>query len=175
MAQSLKNIKGFAYDIDGVMTDGSVLAMPDGDILRIFNAKDSFGVRMASIHGYKLAVITGGRSESLIHRSLMCGVPKEDVYLNSRNKVRDLLAWCDKYGLKPEEVMYFGDDIPDVAVLKMVGIGVAPCDACAEAKEAADIVSPYGGGRGCVRHAIEEVLKAQGQWTFDVDKYEKRF
>ena len=175
MAQSLKNIKGFAYDIDGVMTDGSILAMPDGDILRIFNAKDSFGVRMASMHGYPVAVITGGRSESLIHRSLMCGVPKEDVYLNSRNKVRDLLAWCDKYGLKPEEVMYFGDDIPDVAVLKMVGIGVAPSDACAEAKEAADIVSPYPGGPGCVRHAMEEVLKAQGEWTFDVDKYEKRF
>ena len=65
------------------------------------------GKDIFSIHGYKLAVITGGRSESLIHRALMCGVPKEDVYLNSRNKVRDLLAWCDKYGLKPEERRIF--------------------------------------------------------------------
>ncbi len=167
MAQSLKNIRAFAYDIDGVMTDGSVLAMPDGDILRIFNAKDSFGVRMASLHGYPVAVITGGRSESLIHRSLMCGVPKEDVYLNSRNKVRDFKHFCNKYGLSPDEVMYIGDDIPDVAVIRAAGIGVA--------REAADLVSPYPGGRGCVRHAIEEVLKARGDWTFDVDKYEKRF
>ena len=175
MAQSLKNIRAFAYDIDGVMTDGSVLAMPDGDILRIFNAKDSFGVRMASMHGYPTAVITGGRSESLIHRSLMCGVKKEDVYLNSRNKLKDFEHFCSKYGLKPEEVMYFGDDIPDVAVIRAAGIGVAPADACAEAREAADLVSPFPGGRGCVRHAIEDVLKARGDWTFDVDKYEKRF
>lgn len=175
MAQSLKNIKAFAYDIDGVMTDGSVLAMPDGDILRIFSAKDSFGLRMASMHGYKLAVITGGRSRSLVHRAIMCGVLEEDVHLNSRNKVRDLLDFCEKYSLKPEEVMYFGDDVPDAAALKLAGIGVAPADACQEAKDAADIVSDFPGGRGCVRDAIEQVLKAQGQWTFDVDNYEKRF
>ena len=91
MVPNLKKIRAFALDIDGVMTDGGVLAMPDGDILRVFNAKDSFALRMASLNGYGLAVITGGRSQSIFKRALMCGVPEGDVYLWSRNKERDLL------------------------------------------------------------------------------------
>ena len=175
MGPNLNKIRAFALDIDGVMTDGGVLAMPDGDILRVFNAKDSFALRMASLNGYGLAVITGGRSQSIFKRALMCGVPEGDVYLWSRNKERDLRKFCQAHGYSLDEVVYFGDDIPDVDAIKAAGMGVAPADACQECLDAADFVSDYPGGHGCVRQTVEMVLKAQGRWKFDTDSYEKRF
>ena len=171
----LKKIKGIAFDIDGVMTDGGIFCMSDGDLLRIFDAKDSFAVRMAAMHGFHTAVITGGRSISIVKRCTGMGVPEDDVHLASRIKSKDLQKFCDKYGMDPSEVMYFGDDLPDIPVIKAVGLGVAPSDAVEEVRQAADFVSPYPGGKGCVRHAIEMVLRAQGQWTFDEALYEKQF
>ena len=173
--EKLQRIKAIAFDIDGVMTDGGILALSNGDLLRVFDAKDSFGVRMAKMNGLNTAVITGGSSESILRRFTMCGVDEEDIYLHSRIKIDDFNDFCQKHMLDPEEVMYFGDDLPDVPVLKACGIGVAPADAVEEVKQAADYVSPYGGGRGCVRHAIEMVLKEQGRWSLDDKKYKQMF
>lgn len=173
--EKLLKIKAVAFDIDGVMTDGGILATSDGDLLRIFDAKDSFGVRMAKMNGLHTAVITGGSSESILRRFSVCGVDPDDIYLHSRIKINDLNSFCEKHSLKPEEVMFFGDDLPDLPVIKACGLGVAPADAVEEVKQAADYVSPYGGGRGCVRHAIEMVLKAQGRWNLDDRKYKEMF
>ena len=171
----LKRIKALVFDIDGVITDGGILAMPDGDLLRVFDAKDSFGVRMVKMHGLHTGIITGASSESIVRRFTVCGVDKEDIYLHSRIKMNDFKRFCDSHSLSPEEVMYLGDDLPDVAVLKACGMGIAPADAVQEARDAADFVSPYPGGRGCIRHAAEMLLKSQGLWQLDDVKYQKMF
>ncbi len=171
----LERIRAIAFDIDGVMTDGGILAMSDGDLLRVFDAKDSFGVRMAKMNGLHTGIITGGSSESIIKRFSVCGVDEDDIYLHSRIKIEDFNAFCQKHSLLPEEVMFFGDDLPDLPVIEACGIGVAPADAVEEVKQAADFVSPFGGGHGCVRHAVEMVLKAQGRWHLDDALYKKMF
>jgi 3-deoxy-D-manno-octulosonate 8-phosphate phosphatase (KDO 8-P phosphatase) len=173
--ERLLGIKAVAFDIDGVLTDGGILAMPDGDLLRVFDAKDSFGVRMAKMNGLHTGIITGGSSESILKRFSVCGVDPDDIYLHSRIKIDDFNKFCQKHSLKAEEVMYFGDDLPDVPVMQACGIGVAPADAVQEVRDAADFVSPFGGGHGCVRHAIEMVLKAQGRWHLDDSLYKKMF
>ena len=99
----------------------------------------------------------------------------EDVYLGSRDKIEDFDDFCARHGVRPEEVMYFGDDLPDLPVMVKCGCGVAPADAVAEVLEAADYVSPKAGGRGCVRDTIEKVMKAQGTWSLDVSLYKKKF
>jgi len=173
--KKLSRIRAIAFDIDGVMTDGGILAMSDGDLLRIFDAKDSFGVRMAKMNGLHTAVITGGSSESILKRFSVCGVDPDDIYLHSRIKLDDFNAFCHKHSLLPEEVMFFGDDLPDIPVMKACGLGVAPADAVKEVRRAADFVSPFKGGHGCIRHAVEMVLKARGKWHLDDEKYKKMF
>jgi 3-deoxy-D-manno-octulosonate 8-phosphate phosphatase (KDO 8-P phosphatase) len=173
--ERLLRIKAIAFDIDGVMTDGGILAMPDGDLLRVFDAKDSFGVRMAKMNGLHTGIITGGSSESIVKRFSYCGVEPEDIYLHSRIKLDDFNEFCQRHSLLPEEVMFFGDDLPDIPVMKACGIGVAPADAVEEVKQAADFVSPCAGGHGCVRHAVEMILKTQGRWQLDDALYKKMF
>lgn len=175
MEEKFRKIKAVAFDVDGVITDGGILAMPDGDLLRVFDAKDSFGIRMAKMNGLHTCIITGGSSESIVKRFSVCGIDQEDIYLHSRIKINDFNDFCTKHLLKPEEVMYFGDDLPDIPVLKACGIGVAPADAAEEVKEIADYVSPYNGGHGCVRHTIEMVLKSQDRWQLDDQLYKKMF
>ena len=171
----LLKIKAFAFDIDGVATDGSILCIPGGDLLRVYDAKDSFAVRMAAMNGYPVAVITGGSSFSIRERMVTTGLKPEDVFLHSRNKMDEFRIFCDRYSLQPEDVMYFGDDVPDIEVLQTCGCGVCPSDAVEEVKAAADYVSPFPGGKGCLRDTIEKVMKAQGRWVFDTDVYRKRF
>ena len=171
----LKDIKGFALDIDGVMTDGGILADLEGQLYRTYDAKDGFAIRMASMNGFPVGVITGARSQSVRARFSGNGIPPEDVYLGSRDKITDFVDFCARHGLEQSQVMYFGDDIPDIPVILAAGIGVAPSDAVDEAKEAADIVSDRPGGKCCVRKHIEQVMKAQGRWNFDVQVYKKRF
>ncbi len=170
-----KDIKAFAFDVDGVMTDGGIIADLEGQLYRQFDAKDGFAVRMAAMNGFPVGVITGGRSQSIRARFRTNGIPAEDIYLGSRNKMEDFDDFCTRHGLKPSDVMFFGDDIPDVAVILEAGIGVAPADACEEARNAADIVSDRPGGKQVVREMMEKVLKSQGRWTFNVAEYKRRF
>lgn len=171
LKERLLKIKAFAYDIDGVLTDGSLLALPDGDLLRIFNAKDGMGCRMAYLNGFKQALVTGGVSESVMKRCELLGIKREDMFMGSRIKLPDFLKFCEKYGLSKEEVCYVGDDIPDICVLKECGLAVCPADAVEEVKAVCHYVSPYGGGKGCIRNLIELVLKTQGKWEFDPVAY----
>lgn len=167
-------IRAFAFDIDGVLTDGGVYAV-NGDLLRCFDAKDSFAIRMASMAGYKLGVITGGHSQTIIQRMIHCGVPQENILLLCRDKMEDFANFCDKNGLAPEEVMYFGDDLPDIPVIKACGIGVCPSDAADDVKEVADIVSAYPGGHWCVRKMLEEVMRSHGKWHLDIELYKAAY
>lgn len=171
----LLDIKAITLDIDGVMTDGTTLVTPEGLPLRAFDEKDGFGLRMAAMNDVILGVFTGGSLECVRKRMAAFGVPQENTYLRCRDKMLQLNDFCAKYGLKREQVMYIGDDIPDVCVLKACGVGVAPADSVPEALEAADYIASKAGGKGCVREAIELVLKAQGKWVFDVEKYNRMF
>lgn len=170
-----KKIKAFVFDVDGVLTDGGIFADNDGNLFRTFNAKDAFAIRMASMHGYHLAVITGGRSVSIVKRMKVCGIGEEDVYLGSRDKMKDFDDFCSRHGISHDEVMYFGDDLPDIPVIKACGIGVCPSDAVDEVLKAADYMSEFPGGRLCVREAVEKVMRKKGDWNLDISLYEQRF
>lgn len=171
----LNKIKAFAFDIDGVATEGTLLCMPDGDFLRMYDAKDGFAIRMACMNGYPVAVITGGSSESIRKRMMASGIKPEDVFLHCRDKMVEFRQFCERYQLQPEDVMYFGDDIPDVEVMQACGCGVCPSDAISEAKSAADWMTDAPGGKGCLREAIEKTLKKQGRWIFDPVVYKQKF
>ena len=171
----LKSVKAFAFDIDGVATEGGVFCNSEGDLLRTYDAKDGFGIRMAVMRGYPVAVITGGSSESIRKRMLASGVESQNVFLHCRDKREEFAIFCERYNLKPEDVMYFGDDVPDLDVLKACGVAVCPADAVDEGKEVADWVTSKPGGKGCLREAIEATLRAQGQWIFEPDVYKKKF
>ena len=171
----LKSVKAFAFDIDGVATEGGVFCNSEGDLLRTYDAKDGFGIRMAVMRGYPVAVITGGSSESIRKRMLASGVESQNVFLHCRDKREEFTIFCERYNLKPEDVMYFGDDVPDLDVLKACGVAVCPADAVDEVKEVADWVTSKPGGKGCLREAIEATLRAQGQWIFEPDVYKKQF
>lgn len=171
----LSHIKAFAFDIDGVATDGGVFCDPNGDLLRTYDAKDGFAIRMAVMNGFHVAVITGGSSESIRKRMITSGLKPEDVFLHCRDKRVQFHQFCERYSLSPSDVMYFGDDVPDIACMKMSGCGVAPSDAVPEAREAAHWVSDCPGGKGCLRQGIETTLRQQGKWIFEEDLYRKLF
>ncbi len=168
-------IRAFAFDVDGVFTDGGILCDLAGELYRTFDSKDGFGVRMAVMKGYPCAIITGGRSGSILARFRSCGIQPENVYLGSRDKIVDFNEFCQKYNLSADEVLYVGDDIPDIDVMSACGIGVSPADGVPEAKLAADFISSFPGGRGCVRDVIERVLRSRGDWEFDVSAYKAQF
>ena len=175
MVPNLKNIKAIAYDLDGVATDGSIILIATGEegLVRVVNAKDSFASRVAAARGFIMAVISGGKTEALRSRCLHMGIREENLYLGVRGKLAVFREFCERNGLRPEEVAYFGDDVPDTQVLRACGLGIAPADAAEEAKAAADYVTERPGGRGCIREGIEMILKAQGKWTFDEDHYDQ--
>lgn len=176
MEPNLSRIKAFVFDVDGVLTDGTAMSCPGSDeAVRCFNERDGHGMRMAALNGYGLGIITGGRCESVRLRVTRFGVKKEDVYMHAKNKIVAFDDFCARHSYTREEVMYFGDDIPDVALLRYAGVGVAPADAMPEALAAADIVSPDPGGKLCARHMMERVMKEQGKWQFDVDRYDAMF
>ena len=170
-----QKIKAFAFDVDGVLTDGGILADLNGELYRVFDSKDSMAIRMAVMKGFHMAVITGGRSESIRKRFETCGIKADDVYLGSRAKIEDFQDFCNRHGLAPEEVMYFGDDLPDIPVMQACGCGVCPSDAVDEVKAIADHISTKPGGKGCVREILQAVMQAQGIGHLDVYEYKRHF
>ena len=175
MEGRFSRIRAFAFDVDGVLTDGGILADLNGELYRTFDSKDGMAIRMAAMKGFHMAIITGGRSESIRQRFESCGIKPEDVYLRSRAKIEDFEDFCTRHGLSAEEVMYFGDDLPDIPVMVACGCGVCPSDAVEEVKEIADFISTRPGGKGCAREWIQTVLKEQGKWELDVQAYKKHF
>lgn len=175
MDDKLLNIKAFAFDVDGVLTDGGILADLNGELYRTFDSKDGMAIRMAVMKGYPVGIITGGRSESIRMRYKSCGIKPEDVYLGSRAKIEDFTDFCSRYGLDASEVMYFGDDLPDIPVMVACGCGACPSDAVDDVKEIADYIGTRPGGKGFAREALEMVMKLHGKWHLDVQEYKKRF
>lgn len=158
----LKNVKAFIFDVDGVMSGSYVFLHPSGDMMRSMNIKDGFALGKAVRLGYPIGIISGAASESIRIRFNNLGI--DDVYLKSFEKMPDFDHFCSKYQLKPEEIMYMGDDLPDLDVMKIVGLPVCPADAADEIKQVSLYISAKKGGRGCVRDVMEQVMKAQHKW-----------
>lgn len=158
----LNKVKAFIFDIDGVLTDGSVTIMPNGEQVRILNIKDCYALQLAAKKGYLIAVISGGRSELVKTRLLSFGV--KEVYLGSYNKLDVYNEFIEVYSLQHDEILYMGDDIPDYEVMKRVGVPTCPNDAAQEIKDICIYISPKNGGKGAVRNVVEQVLKVHGMW-----------
>ena len=160
--ERLQNVKGFAFDVDGVFTDGSVIIHSSGELLRSSNTRDGYAVKKAVESGFPVAIITGGQSEAVAIRFKGLGVT--DIYLNSTDKLDAVEDFRYKYGLELSEILYMGDDIPDYEVMQHVGFPTCPADAAPEIIELASYISNFGGGNGCVRDVIEQVLKLKNFW-----------
>lgn len=158
----LSKIRAFVFDVDGVLSPATVPMGADGMPMRMVNVKDGYAIQLAVKHGYKFAIITGGYSDALALRYKALGV--NDVYMGSSMKLPILKKWMEDNRLRPEQVIFVGDDIPDHDCMRYVGLGVAPEDADVEVKRVARYISPVKGGYGVGRDVIEEVMKAQGEW-----------
>ena len=158
----LPKITTLIFDVDGVLTDGSVTIMPNGDQLRSFSSKDTFAIQLAVKNGLRVCVITGGSSEAVKNALLRLGV--KDVYLKVKNKIDCYDDIKVMYDLEDNEIMYMGDDLPDYEVMKNVGIPACPKNAAREILDIAKYISDTDGGKGCVRDIIEKVLRAKGLW-----------
>jgi len=162
MLNKLSQITTFIFDVDGVLTDGSVFVTEAGDQCRTFNTKDGYALQLAVKCGYNVCVITGGKSEGVRHRLNSLGVT--DVYLGAHTKIDLFKAYISDKAIDSAAILYMGDDIPDIDIMKQVALPTCPADAAEEVKAVAKYISPALGGRGCVRDVIEKVLKIQGKW-----------
>ena len=161
----LKKIKAIIFDIDGVLSSETITLSADGVPLRTVNIKDGYAIQLAMKLGLRIVILTGANTPSVRVRYEGLGV--EDIYLGCAVKIETYDAFLAKYGLTDEEVMYMGDDIPDLEIMRRVGCPVCPKDACAEIKAISTYVSDIEGGRGCGRDVIEQVLRAQGKWVMN--------
>ncbi len=161
--EKIARVKGFIFDVDGVLTNGLLTPTPDGDFIRQYNAKDGYAIAYAISEGYKICIISGGRGTSL--RARLEALKIEHIYIDCIDKIAAMEHFFASSGLTAEEVVYMGDDIPDLACMRHVAIPVAPADAVSEIAEAAIYISQFEGGRGCVRDIIEQTLRSQGNWA----------
>jgi len=158
----LNQITTFVFDVDGVLTDSSIQISTAGELLRTMNTKDGYAMKMAQKAGYTVCIISGGKNEGV--RERLRGLGITDIYLGVDDKVEQMDEFFDIYKIKPEQVLYMGDDIPDLYPMKLVGLPCCPQDAAPEIKEISLYVSHNDGGKGCVRDVIEQVMKVQGKW-----------
>lgn len=162
---NLKKIRGFAFDVDGVLSPSTIPMSDSGEPMRMVNIKDGYALQLAVKKGYHIAIITGGRTESVRFRYEALGI--KDVFLGASHKIDIFKTWMKSRGLAPEETLYMGDDIPDLHCMREAGLACAPCDACHEALKIASYISRSIGGYGCGRDVIEQVLRANGDWMSD--------
>jgi 3-deoxy-D-manno-octulosonate 8-phosphate phosphatase (KDO 8-P phosphatase) len=162
-----KSIKLFVLDVDGVLTDGNLLVLNDGQMARSMNIKDGYALQLAVKKGYRVLVISGGNSDAVKNRLEKLGIT--EVSMNVVRKKEVLANYVTEHGLHWPEVLYMGDDIPDLVPMQMVGLACCPNDAVPEIKALSQYISPIDGGRGCVRDVIEKVMKLNNHWNNDED------
>jgi 3-deoxy-D-manno-octulosonate 8-phosphate phosphatase (KDO 8-P phosphatase) len=161
----LRHVNTFVFDYDGVLTDGTVILMSDGDALRTANVKDGYALQLAMKKGYRVAIISGGYSESMVRRFEALKI--KDVFLGVNNKIEVFNNYLAKNNIDSSHVLFMGDDIPDYEIMKVAGVSTCPADASEEIRAIARYISHQKGGRGCVRDVIEQVMKIQGRWMND--------
>lgn len=160
-----KPISTFVFDVDGVLTDGTVQLLPNGEQSRKMNIRDGYALQLAVKKGYRVVIISGGRSESVVSRLQGLGI--KDIYTGVLDKQEKLQDYVFENDLRWEEIIFMGDDIPDYRAMQLVGLPICPADAAPEIRGICRYVSPINGGNGCVREIIEKVLKLNGHWMMD--------
>lgn len=162
-----KVITTFIFDMDGVLTDGTLMILDNGQFIRRMHIKDGYALQLAVKKGYRVAVISGSTSDPAVIRLGKLGIT--DVFMGVQNKPEVFKQYLARHGLQPAEVLYMGDDIPDLGVMKLAGMSCAPSDAVTEIRQAARFISNHPGGMGCVREVIERVMKLNDHWDLDTD------
>lgn len=158
----LTKIKALVFDVDGVLSPSTIPMSPEGLPTRMVNIKDGYALQLAVKAGLLIAIITGGNTLAVQVRFEALGI--KDIFQGVAHKLPCLLEWMAEKQLQPDQVLYMGDDIPDLKPMRAVGLPVAPWDAASEVKQTAIYVSRFTGGYGCVRDVVEQVLKANGHW-----------
>lgn len=158
----LTKIKALAFDVDGVLSTDVMPMHPGGEPMRTVSVKDGYALQLAVRQGFHIAIITGGRTEAVRMRFANLGI--EDIYMGSSVKILDYCHFRDKYRLGDEEILYMGDDIPDLQAMKTCGLPCCPKDAVSDIKKISKYISHFKGGCGCGRDVIEQTMKAQGKW-----------
>ncbi|PQB04521.1 KdsC family phosphatase [Aureitalea marina] len=159
----LKDIRCFIFDVDGVMTDGRVLITTDGQLYRAMNIKDGFALKTAVDKGYEVVAISGGNNTGV--KSRLEGLGLSEIYLGVSDKISLMYEIFSRKEIETNQVLYMGDDIPDLHAMQEVILPCCPQDAVPEIKAVSRYVSHRSGGQGCVRDVIEQVLKVQGNWA----------
>ncbi|MBP3251618.1 MAG: HAD hydrolase family protein [Prevotella sp.] len=165
----LKKIKAIIFDVDGVLSCETITLPAEGVPLRTVNIKDGYAIQLAMKLGLRIVVMTGATVDAIKHRYE--GLGMEDIYMGCSVKIKTYESFLQKYGLADENIMYMGDDIPDLEVMRRVGCPVCPKDACPEVREASIYVSHRNGGCGCARDVIEQTLRAQGLWQMNATAF----
>ena len=162
MLENLKNISCFIFDVDGVLTNGEVIVMPNGILVRKMSIKDGYAIQLAIKKGYHVWIISGGNSEEVKDRLLNLGV--KEVYMGVRDKSMLVKKLVHEHQVPLNNIIYMGDDMPDYEAMKLVGIAACPNDAADDIKAIASYITLAGGGAGCAREVIEKVLKLNAHW-----------
>ncbi len=168
--QRLNRIRAFVFDMDGVLTNGVFHVGGDGKPIRNLNSKDGYAIQLAVKKGYTVGLISGGNCDGV--KSLLQKAGITDIYMRAASKLdawSDFLSVYEHQDLKPEEIVYMGDDIPDYYLIEAAGVGCCPANAAPEIKQVSDYVSHRNGGEGCVRDIIEQTLKVQNNWMLQGD------
>lgn len=160
--QKLKEINTFIFDVDGVLTNGDILASDSGEFLRTFNIKDGYALQLAVKRGFHVCIISGGKGQAMQKRFEGLGI--KEIFLGVSDKVQILQNFLEKYQVNASQVLYMGDDIPDLKVMKLVGLPTCPADAVPEIKAISEYISPYTGGKTAVRDIVEKALRVQEKW-----------
>jgi 3-deoxy-D-manno-octulosonate 8-phosphate phosphatase (KDO 8-P phosphatase) len=165
--QHFSKVKAFAFDVDGVLTDGTVLLIDNDVQARRMNIKDGLALQMAIKSGYPVKIISGAVSDQVYNRLKKLGLT--DIEMGVKDKKKEIQDFLAKHNLTPDQLLYMGDDLPDLEVLKLVGLPCCPSDAVQEVIDASVYISPKTGGMACVRDVIEKVLKLAGHWNWDTE------
>ncbi|MEO5647155.1 MAG: 3-deoxy-D-manno-octulosonate 8-phosphate phosphatase [Chitinophagaceae bacterium] len=160
-----KPITTFVFDLDGVLTDGNLLITHEGHWLRSMSTRDGFALQLAIKKGYNILVITGSESNAVAARLKKLGI--NDFHQNIKDKAAVLQEYIDEKALIPPEILFMGDDVPDYSAMKLCGLPSCPMDAVSDIKQISIYISPFGGGKGCVRDVIEKVLKLNNHWELE--------
>ncbi|MCC2547509.1 HAD-IIIA family hydrolase [Hymenobacter sp. BT175] len=158
----LQAIKAFVLDVDGVLTDGTLLALNSGEQARAFHIRDGFAIRHALTKGYRIVIISGRQEEGV--RKRLESLDVHDIYLGVDDKMKIFNNYINHHRLDPAHIAYMGDDVPDLEVMRRVGLPACPADAAEDARAISRYVAKLPGGHGAVRELIEAVMKAQKTW-----------
>lgn len=158
----LSQLRGVAFDVDGVLSPSTMAIAADGSFQRMFNVKDLYAMQQAISRGLKIAIISDAECHDIVPVLRAVGIT--DIYIGIDDKLLMLEQWTNQYHLTSKEIAFVGDDLPDLMSMRFAGLSVAPADAAIDLRYVAHYISPANGGYGVARDLLEQILRAQRNW-----------